>query len=206
MHGVLAGEGVSAVYHHRIHCLQARYGFSQWPGGEQVAIAKTACPVDDRDLDIALQTVMLQAVIAQHDIALRISLQGSMRRSGAIPADPYRANVATCHQERFIANLLWRAVCQNLLWPLRFAAIATTDDERMPAAPDKLLCQCKRQRGFAGSADTDVSDHEDRQQQLIAGKNVAVIHRTAQCGQRTKNQAGREKNQVQRGDAVPVIL
>ena len=73
-HRILAGRGIVAIHHHRIHFLQARYRFAQRAGGEQQAVAKAARTIDDRDFDITLQAIMLQAIITQDDIALRVAL------------------------------------------------------------------------------------------------------------------------------------
>jgi len=160
-HGMLARSGYATVHYHRIHRLQARGRFAQRSGGEQPAIAQPSLAIDDRDFDIALHAVVLQAVITQHHIALRVGLQCSARGGDAIPAHPDRAEFAPCHQQRLVASLL----CGHTwIHPLRkpcLALVAAADYERMPALRYQLLRKGKCQRSLAGSADTDVAYHDD---------------------------------------------
>jgi hypothetical protein len=71
--------------------------------------------------------------------------------------------------------LLRVAVCPDLLRLLRRTAVAAADNQRMPAASGKLLRQRKCERGFAGSADTDVADHDDRHGQFMDGQDAAAV-------------------------------
>ena len=56
--------------------------------------------------------------------------------------------------------------------------------------------QGKCEGSFTGSADIDVADHDDRQQQLNAGQHSIAIHVAAHGHQQAKHQANRNQNQV----------
>jgi len=76
----------------------------------------------------------------------------------------------------------------------------------MPAALDELLSQCKRERGFAGSTDTDIAYHDDGISSWSLERMRFEIKRAARCCQRTKNQTDWKKDQMQWCDAIPMVL
>jgi hypothetical protein len=61
----------AGVQHHRIDARQARDRFTQRTGRQQPAVAEAA-RVDHRDLEVAPQRVMLQAVVEHQHVALRM--------------------------------------------------------------------------------------------------------------------------------------
>src|SRR3546814_12633626 len=63
------------VEHAEIDALPALRRFSQRPGREQLAVAVAAAAVDDFDLDVAPQAIVLQAVVADDDVAARLAQQ-----------------------------------------------------------------------------------------------------------------------------------
>ena len=108
-HLILPFARLAAIHYNCINCLQARYRFAQRTSGEHTSVSKAPLSVDDRDFNITLQAIMLQAVIAKHDIALRIGLQCRLSRGEAIRAYPHRAYIAMRHQKGLIPDLCGRA-------------------------------------------------------------------------------------------------
>ena len=84
------------------------------------------------------------------------------------------------------------------------AAETTADDAWMPAFVEQLLGKPERERSFTAAADRDVSNHDNRNREFLAGQNTAAVKFTAQCHQQTKNKTERQQEDMQRGDAVPV--
>ncbi len=84
---------------------------------------------------------MLQTVVTQNHIALRVRLQCRACSLRPVPAYPHRTNIAPCHQQRFVAHLQRIACSADLLRQFRLAAETATDYQRMPSVFDQLLCQ-----------------------------------------------------------------
>ena len=93
---------VSSVYDDRIDSAQARDRFTQRARGKLPPIAHAAVAIDDRNLDIPLEAIVLQTVVAQHHVALGVCLQRSARCRDAILANPYRADLTCSHQQGFV--------------------------------------------------------------------------------------------------------
>jgi len=106
MHGVLPGR-VSPPFTTTASTFASELVVRGAGRREQEAIAKAVYTINDRDFDIALQSIVLQAVIAQHNIALWISLHSRMCRSGPVFADPYRhvSRRAISNVHRLLAEL-----------------------------------------------------------------------------------------------------
>jgi len=163
-HFMLPFAYVTAIHYDGIDRMQTRFRFAQRAGGKQQAVAITEFAIDDRDFHISLQPVMLQTIIAQHNIALRVGLQRRLSSGNPICSHPHGANFASSHQQWLVPDLRGRAGREYRLRIFAGAAITSADDERKPAPLDQLLRQGKRKRRFSGATDTDVADHNDRQQ------------------------------------------
>jgi hypothetical protein len=93
---------VSSVYYDRIYSPQARDRFTQRARGKLPSIAHAAVAIDDRNLDIPLEAIVLQTVVAQYHVALGMCLQRGARCRDAILANPYRAYLTCSHQQGFV--------------------------------------------------------------------------------------------------------
>ena len=80
--------GIGNECNHGVDASQSLRSFAQRSGGKRPAIAKAARGVDDRDLHIAPQRVMLQAVVADDDVARRMRGEQRTRRGDAIARRP----------------------------------------------------------------------------------------------------------------------
>lgn len=76
------------VYDDRVDFSQARNRFAQRPCGQHEAITESACAIDERDLDVTLQTVVLKSVITHDHVAVRICAEQSARCGDAVGPAP----------------------------------------------------------------------------------------------------------------------
>ena len=83
-HGIFARRRLSAINDYRISLCHARWRLAQWPGGKQEAVAEAAHSIHHHDFDVAPQPVMLQAIIAEQNIAFRMGAQQCARGGSAI--------------------------------------------------------------------------------------------------------------------------
>ena len=67
---------------------------AQRAGGQQQAVAEAALAVDDRDLDVARQRVVLQAVVAHQHVASRAAEQ-RLGGGDAVGARPHGIRAAS---------------------------------------------------------------------------------------------------------------
>jgi hypothetical protein len=92
------------VRDHRAHPLQPPRRLAQRPCGQQETVAQAAC-VDDRDLEVAAQPVMLQAVVEDEHVDIGVRLAQRRDHAQAIGPDPHRAAAAPRKQHRLVAHL-----------------------------------------------------------------------------------------------------
>ena len=97
----------------RIDRPQARLRLAQGPGRQRPAIPEAA-PVEHGNLHVARKAVVLQTVVAENHVAVR--MRGQQRPAGgdAIPADKDRAAGAAADQQRFVANQFGGAIGRRL--------------------------------------------------------------------------------------------
>ena len=72
---------------------EARARLAQRAGGQHPAVADAAGLVDHRDLEVSLQRVMLQSVVGDDHVAIRMRREQCPRRGDAVAADPDRHRV-----------------------------------------------------------------------------------------------------------------
>ena len=105
-HGADACAGVE---HPLVGLQTQRQRLAQRPRRQQPAVADAAV-VEDQQLGAAGQAVVLQAVVGHQHIDLGMCRAQRQRRRAAIAAHPHRHGAATVQQQRFVADLLRRAV------------------------------------------------------------------------------------------------
>src|SRR5258706_15975673 len=84
-HAKCARPCLRAVHHRRIHA--ATGGLPQRTGRKQQAVAETALLLD-RDLQISLQTVMLQSIVPENHVAASGGCEQRAGGGGPIRAPP----------------------------------------------------------------------------------------------------------------------
>ena len=92
-----------AVPDHARHRSQSLHRFAQRTSGQH-ALIPAAAPVKNDQFGVALQTVVLQAIVRDDDIALGI--RGQQRTAGcnAIAPDGDRHLAAPCEQQRLVTD------------------------------------------------------------------------------------------------------
>ena len=79
-----------SVQHQGVRSGDARWTFAQRAGRQGPAVTDAAL-IHDNDLDVALQTQMLQSVVGDQHIAVRMRRQERLCRGNAVAADENRA-------------------------------------------------------------------------------------------------------------------
>src|SRR5690606_12456979 len=102
--GPLAVLRAGDVDHPEVAARGAGRELPQRTGREQPAVAVTAAGVHHFDLDVALQAVVLQPVVAQDDVAARFGQRG--RGGGAVTVGAQRHAGTARDQDRLVAALL----------------------------------------------------------------------------------------------------
>ena len=88
-------------------------GSRKRPGRQRPAVPETA-PVDHGDFDIARQPVVLQAIVADDQVAIGMRRQQRLAGSSAVAADEHRAVGAPPDQQRLVADLAWRVAMADI--------------------------------------------------------------------------------------------
>ena len=101
-------RAVPAVHDHRIDLAQARDGLAQRPRGQRQPVAEAPLAVDHRDLDVARERVVLQAVVAHEHVDLGMRFEQRARRGGPVGRDVDRHARAPRDQHRLVAEMLGR--------------------------------------------------------------------------------------------------
>jgi hypothetical protein len=122
---------------------------------------------------------MLKAIVAQDDIAAGIDQQP--RRCRTIPARRDRGAAASREQYRFIADAVGRVGGLHQARRARGSAVTPGHDARPKSRLRQLLGYPAYQRRFAGTADGQVADDDDRTRQPFCGDEASTVGESAQA-------------------------
>ena len=143
---------------------------------------------------------MLQAVVADHDIAFRITCQQRQARRHPLATHEHGTLGATPDQQRLVAHLAGRTLRLDFAYTCGAAAIAATDDTRMPPALAHGFDQPQYQRRFAGSTGGDIADHHHRHRQAHDREDAEAVQKPPQRRHCSKQEC---HGQQQPGAQVP---
>ena len=166
-----------------------RRGSRNGPAGSSMPLPKPRSPSIDRDFDVARERVVLQAVVADDDIAFGMRREQGMCGSGALGADPHRTGATAREQHRFVTDHAWIAVDRGTLRPAGTAAVAAADYARVIAAFTQQLGEPDHERSFAGAADADIADHDYRHRHACHRQHAGTVEQTAQRSECSEQQA-----------------
>ena len=88
-----------------------------------------------RNLEVSPKTVMLQPVVADDDVAIRMLAEQLGTGGCAIAPDPHRATAARGEQQRLVADASGVVVTEDCARPRVGAAVTAAQDRRSPALP-----------------------------------------------------------------------
>ena len=148
--------------HDIIHTAQSAQWFAQRTGRQAVPISEAAYTVDHRDLDIAGESIMLQSVIGDDDVAVRMLNQGFSR------GDPVRrhrhwAPAPRGDEHRLVADNNGITVGPDLLGPASGrTAVSARDDTGIVTGLAQLSHQSDNKWCFSGAANGDITYYNDR--------------------------------------------
>ena len=109
---------------------------------------------------------MLQAVVGDHDIDIRMRRHERLRRSRAPTADPHRQSCSSIKQ-RLVADDMRIIAGRDCARHDIAAPITTTDDSGIATAFCQRVRQRERERRLAGAADRHVTDDDNRDPQRV---------------------------------------
>src|SRR5690606_4714977 len=151
---------------------------AQRPGGNQPAVAVAAAAVDDFDLDVAAQGVMLQAVVADDDVAA-----GIRERPGsgsAVAVNPHRGPGAGGDEDGFVTALARIGIrLHPAREPVVLAPIAAAGHAGGPALGAQALDQGDGKGGLAAAAGNEVADDDHRHVNATAALQALVVQPAA---------------------------
>src|SRR6267143_1541623 len=149
-HAKCAGLRLGAVHDGRIHAATGR--LAQRTGRKEQAVAKTAL-ILDCDLEISLQAVMLQSIVAENHVAARVGCEQRTRGGGAICADPHRAPRTLCKQQRLVADLRGIITLAHRVGSGVVPAVASAENSGVQPLRAQGVDEREDQRGFPRASD-----------------------------------------------------
>lgn len=121
------------VPYHEIHCGQSRYRLSQRARRQAAAIAMAQDPIHHGDFQIPRQGIVLQAIVAEDQIAIG-RFHGCFDRRDPIRRREHRASGAPRQQHGLIPHPIRVAIGFDPLWPVAgLSTIAARHDCRAKA-------------------------------------------------------------------------
>src|SRR4249919_1229713 len=174
--------GVAAQVHNaEVAPFRPLHRFAQRARGQPLCIAIAEAAIDDLDLDIARQAVMLQAVVADHDVT-----SGFRQRRGCGHAIAIDAELRTgvMRDERgLVADLGGAAFTID---PARLrrllAAVTAAGHARLEAFRLQALYEGDGQRCLAGSANADVAHDDHRHVAATTAQEALLVEPPAHAG------------------------
>ena len=208
MHRPFAETGVllffaAQIHHPEIAAIAALRRFAHRPGRQRPAIAVTAAAVDYLDLDISRQPVMLQAVVADHDVAAGVDQRA--RRGHAVAIHPHRGAGATRDQHRLVAAQ--RGLGAGVDPPRDVgarAAVTAAGHARCPALGAQALDDGDGERSLAAAAGDQIADHQHGFARMPAAQHALAIQRRAR-GHRARVHARKQARGPRRRAAVEPV-
>src|SRR5450432_1458274 len=201
----------AAVHHGGIDFPQPRHGLAQRTRGKHEAVAETPLAVDHRQLDIARERVVLQAIVAHQHVDLGMRLEKRARRRGPVGRDVDGHARAPRDHHRLVAEVLGGGDvgihahhAQRIVLAAGHAAIAARDHPGRPAAVHEDLEDLDHERRLAGTAHRDVADDDDRYSRAPGGQDARAIEESAHRYHQPKEE--RERGEDQRASAEPLPL
>lgn len=163
-----------------------------------------------RNLHVAGKPVVLQAVIAHDDVAMRVRRKQGHGRGHPVAPRPYRAFRALRKQHGFVANPARIATPgQRLLRgpaPPTVAAIAAQHDAWVLAGSAQPLDRPQNERRLAGAPDSQIAHHDDRYAQPNRLENPISIQGTPQNNRNTETQGDWRQQDRDRTQTIPMAF
>jgi len=193
------------VHDDRIDRGQAPHRFAQRSRGQEQAVAEAPRAVYDGNFEIARQRIVLQAIVAQKQIALRMRTQQRGGCFEALPAGEDRNVGAAREQHGFVAGDGRIAVRADFL-DLFSTTVAARDDARVIAVVLEKFREPGHQRSLSGTADRDVAYDHHRHAHAQAASPSRPIQRSARGSDCGKYQTQWVENYVRGTHAVPQVF
>ena len=176
-----------AVVEHCVDRFKAPLRFAQRPGRQTETVVQPVYRVDDRQFDVTAHAIVLQAVVADHDIHLGMPAQQVIDRRRPVRADAHRHLAAPRDQQRLVTAVSGIALRVDEQRPfIGLATIAARHHPRSPAHLLQLFDQKDHERRLADPADRDIADHDQRTRETPRAQNSDPIQATAQADQRAE--------------------
>jgi hypothetical protein len=195
-----------AIQDYGVDFAQARQRLAQGSGGQRQSIAETACGIHNGDLYVALERMVLQAVVTQQRVDLGMRLEQGACILAPVGSAPYRTGQRCCQQHRLIASHRWIVIATHVRRHACVGRIGAGDDRGSAAsfgqAPGKPLYE----RRLAGPAGGDIADDDDRNRQAGAFEDAHAIELATHGCDGPVRQGERQQKVGQPGWAIPQAL
>src|SRR5262245_5334137 len=161
---------IASIYQDGVHAKEARRWFAQRASREEPSVAESARCVDHADLDVTVEAIMLQTVVADEDVAVGTRGEERAARCGPVRAYPHLAAAAAREQYRFVAAVERIGIVRDAVWRHMSAAVAAAEDTGRAAVPAQVIGNPQHRRRFAGAACSEVADDDYRYRELVYGR------------------------------------
>src|ERR1700674_106032 len=154
-----------AVHHYGIDLTQAPDPFAQRASGKQEAVTDAAFAVEYDNFHIALQAMVLQPVVGDDDIYLRLRGEQTPSSSDTIVSHPDWASAAPRQQDRLVTYFARRRVHGDFARRARATSVPATDDAGPVAVIPQETGQPEHQWSLAAATNGNAPNDDDRDRQ-----------------------------------------
>ena len=160
-----------------------RPDFTQRAGRQQPAVANAAV-IKDCNVQIASQGVMLQTVVANDQVGVRIGPQQGLQRIAAAAGHKHRRAGTLLDQQRLIATQFCRKLRQHFQASLDKPSITARDHAGASACGLQVLHHGHDQRCFASATGHQIAHHHHRNVRSVASQPMVFKQPSPDAKQR----------------------
>ncbi|TLD44951.1 MAG: hypothetical protein FAZ92_02784 [Accumulibacter sp.] len=182
---------------------QALHRLAQGTRRQQPAVARAA-PIEDHHFQRSLQAIVLQTIVGDDHIAVRMRCKQGMPGGNPIGADEHWHAAAPRQQKRLIADYCRLRIGGNRVYRPRRTAMSATDDPRPPAGLAQVANDPEDQRGLAAATDGQVADDHHRHRQAGGCQQAGAVEPPPQPDQRAE-QPGKRQQRPESGHQAALI-
>jgi hypothetical protein len=175
-HGVLAGVSPASSANDKIRCERALGRLAQRPRRQTITIPKSSIAINQQNFDIALQTVVLQTIVRNKNIA-PLLFQECLSRSHTIPADHHGNGHPRRNEDRFVSPYRWIALRadERRLGSSGLATITSAENAGAKPRIHQEPYQPNAEWGLTRSPDAQIANHDNWDIQANAGEKAGGI-------------------------------
>ena len=189
-HSKRTGSRFATVDDCRIHPAIRR--LTQRSCRKHQAVTETALILDCY-LEIAMQTIVLEPVVADNHIALAIGREQGASGRNAIGTDPHRATGTLGKQQRLVADPRGVVSHAHPMGPDMNSPVSPAENARTSSFAAQNLDQREDEGRFSRAAHGEVPDNDHRDMKAHRTQHADAIEQPPQSDQKTKGKVRRKQ-------------